>query len=91
MPACHTGSRQAFASLGEMLCRGRVLWLPRALWHTVSVLLILSILLLLYSTGWEISTRRYLRCFSDAIVPATAPADEKVDAILKGWLMDRRA
>jgi hypothetical protein len=57
----------------------------RALWHTVSVLLILSVLLLLYSISWEISTRRYLRGFSDAIVPATAPADEKVEAILN-WM-----
>jgi hypothetical protein len=46
---------------------------------------ILTILLLLYSIGWEISTRRYLRGFSDAIVPSTAPADEKIEAILN-WM-----
>jgi hypothetical protein len=56
-------------------------------WLTVNGLLVLSILFALYAAGWEFSTRRYLKGFSDAIVPATAPADEKVDAILR-WMQN---
>jgi len=33
----------------------------RAVWHTVSALLILTILVLLDSIGWEISMRRFLQ------------------------------
>jgi hypothetical protein len=51
-------------------------------WYLVSASLILAVVLTIYSIGWEYSTRRYLTGFSDAIVPATAPADEKIDAIL---------
>jgi len=54
-------------------------------WLLVNALLILSVLFALYAVGWEFSTRRYLRGFSDAIVPATAPGDEKVEAILR-WM-----
>ncbi|HEY0704374.1 MAG TPA: hypothetical protein VGD60_16495 [Candidatus Acidoferrales bacterium] len=56
-------------------------------WLTVNGLLVLSILFALYAAGWEFSTRRYLKGFSDAIVPATAPADEKVEAILR-WMQN---
>jgi hypothetical protein len=56
-------------------------------WLTVNALLVISILFALYAAGWEFSTRRYLKGFSDAIVPATAPADEKVDAILR-WMQN---
>jgi hypothetical protein len=56
-------------------------------WLGVNALLVLSILFALYAAGWEFSTRRYLKGFSDAIVPATAPADEKVDAILS-WMQN---
>src|SRR3984957_20513066 len=54
-------------------------------WLLVNALLILSVLFALYAVGWEFSTRRYLRGFSDAIVPATAPGDEKVEEILR-WM-----
>jgi hypothetical protein len=53
--------------------------------HVVTALTVASALLLIYSIGWEISTGRYLRGFSDAIVPATAPAEEKVESILS-WM-----
>lgn len=56
-------------------------------WLGVNALLVLSILFALYAAGWEFSTRRYLKGFSDAIVPATAPADEKVEAILR-WMQN---
>src|ERR1700679_1503464 len=55
------------------------------LWLAVNFLLIVSIFLAAYSAGWEFSTRRYLEGFSDAIVPATSPGDEKIEAILN-WL-----
>jgi hypothetical protein len=51
----------------------------------VNASLILALAFTLYSIGWEYSTRRYLTGFSDAIVPATAPADEKIEAILN-WM-----
>lgn len=51
-------------------------------WYLVNASLLLALLLTVYSIGWEYSTRRYLTGFSDAIVPATAPADEKIEAIL---------
>lgn len=57
----------------------------RSIWFTVNILLVASIFLAMYSAGWEFSTRRYLKGFSDAIVPATSPGDEKVEAILH-WM-----
>ena len=54
-------------------------------WYLVNVLLIVAMAASLYSISWEFSTRRYLKGFSDAIVPATAPGDEKVQAILN-WM-----
>jgi hypothetical protein len=38
-----------------------------------------------YSAVWEISVRRYLRGFSDAIIPEAAPAQQKAEAIL-AWM-----
>ena len=54
-------------------------------WYLVNALLVVAVAASLYSIGWEFSTRRYLKGFSDAIVPATAPGDEKVQAILN-WM-----
>ena len=54
-------------------------------WYAVNALLVVAILATIYSVVWEYSTRRYLKGFSDAIVPATAPGDEKVQAILN-WM-----
>jgi hypothetical protein len=60
-------------------------WLFRTFWLTLNGLLVVSILLAMYAVGWEYSTRRYLNGFSDAIVPATAPGEEKIEAILN-WM-----
>lgn len=57
----------------------------RSMWLSVNVLLVVSLFLAIYAAGWEFSTRRYLKGFSDAIVPATSPGDEKVEAILH-WM-----
>ncbi len=57
----------------------------RNLWYAANALLVVSVLFLLYASGWEFSTRSYLKGFSDAIVPVTAPPEEKVAAIL-AWM-----
>jgi hypothetical protein len=57
----------------------------RAVWYAENLLLILSVLLAAYSAAWEYSTRRYLKGFSDAIVPESSSAQEKVEAILN-WM-----
>ncbi len=56
-----------------------------AMWYAINFLLILSILAAVYSIVWEFSTRRYLKGFSDAIVPVTAPPEEKIEAIIN-WM-----
>jgi Transglutaminase-like superfamily len=55
-------------------------------WISVNVLLVVSCFFTLYSVTWEFSTQRYLKGFSDAIVPATAPGEEKIEAIL-AWMV----
>ncbi|HXZ12674.1 MAG TPA: hypothetical protein VEG64_09800 [Candidatus Sulfotelmatobacter sp.] len=57
----------------------------RAVWGCVNAALALAILLALYSIGWEYSTRRYLKGFSDAVVPVSAAPLEKAEAILN-WM-----
>jgi Transglutaminase-like superfamily len=54
----------------------------RALWYAGNILLILAILLAAYSVVWEYSTRKYLKGFSDAVVPESSSAQEKISAIL---------
>ena len=57
----------------------------RILWRSTNVALLLSVLLLFYSAAWEYSVRRYLTGFSDAIVPAGATPEKRVQAILD-WM-----
>ena len=57
----------------------------QAVWFVGNALLILSILLAAYSAVWEYSTRRYLKGFSDAIIPASETAQAKIEAILN-WM-----
>lgn len=57
----------------------------RVIWRTVNILLIVSLLFLGYSAAWEYSVRRYLKGFSDAVVPSGATPEEKIDAILT-WM-----
>lgn len=54
-------------------------------WRLVNGLLAVSLLVAICSMFWEYSTRRYLKGFSDAIVPLSAPPEEKVEAILT-WM-----
>lgn len=57
----------------------------RAVWWSCNLLLIAAIVALIYAGGWEISVRRYLKGFSDAIVPVAATPAQKTEAIL-GWM-----
>ncbi len=57
----------------------------RAVWYAGNILLILVILLAGYSAVWEYSTRKYLKGFSDAVVPLSSSAEEKAEAILR-WM-----
>ena len=54
-------------------------------WYLVNGLLAAAILLAIWSVGWEYSTRRYLKGFSDAIVPVSAGPEERIKAILN-WM-----
>lgn len=55
------------------------------MWWSVNSLLILTLVALVYSGGWEFSVRRYLDGFSDAIVPDSESAERQVEAILD-WM-----
>ena len=57
----------------------------RVAWRTVNVVLIASLIFLGYATAWEYSVRRYLRGFSDAVVPTASTPEAKVEAILT-WI-----
>jgi hypothetical protein len=57
----------------------------RAFWFAVNGLLLVSFVAVLYSVGWEFSTRSYLKGFSDAIIPASGDPEQKVEAILQ-WM-----
>jgi hypothetical protein len=57
----------------------------RVCWYAVNVLLIVSLGAVLYSAGWEFSTRSYLQGFSDAIVPFSYSPEQKVEVIL-AWM-----
>jgi hypothetical protein len=57
----------------------------RIIWYAGNILLIFAILLTAYSAVWEYSTRKYLKGFSDAVVPAAASTEEKSEAILH-WM-----
>jgi hypothetical protein len=57
----------------------------RAYWFAVNILLLISLVAVLSSLGWEFSTRNYLKGFSDAIIPASDDPELKVEAILQ-WM-----
>jgi len=57
----------------------------RTAWYSVNILLVFSVLAVLWSSAWEYSTRRYLKGFSDAIIPFAAQPVQKVEAILN-WM-----
>jgi Transglutaminase-like superfamily len=60
-------------------------WVYRTVWYGVNALLVVSTFLVFYTVVWEYSTRRYLKGFSDAVVPARTSPEEKITAIL-AWM-----
>jgi hypothetical protein len=59
----------------------------RVVWRGVNVVLVAALLALVYSGGWEYSVHRYLVGFSEAIIPAQAAPEQRVEAILE-WMRD---
>jgi hypothetical protein len=57
----------------------------RVCWYAVNLFLIASLATVIYSCVWEFSTQSYLKGFSDAIVPSTDNAEQRVEAIL-AWM-----
>jgi hypothetical protein len=80
-----TTSAAVSGKLSTMPSPPRLHALFRAVWYADNFLLILAILLAGYSAVWEYSTRKYLKGFSDAVVPFSSPPEEKVEAILR-WM-----
>lgn len=54
-------------------------------WYSTNLLLLAAIFAAMYSVMWEYSTRKYLKGFSDAIIPASALPEQKIQAILD-WM-----
>src|SRR5262250_2634519 len=54
-------------------------------WYGVNFLLLVAVAAAAYTTAWEYSTRRYLKGFSDALIPETASVEEKIQSILS-WM-----
>ena len=57
----------------------------RSLWIGVNVFLLCALIGVVWSSAWEYSTRRYLKGFSDAIIPYSTSPIQKVQAILD-WM-----
>jgi hypothetical protein len=57
----------------------------RLCWYVANFLLAASLGLLVFTAGWEFSTRSYLKGFSDAIIPSSDNPEQKVEAIL-AWM-----
>src|SRR6266446_3084746 len=59
--------------------------MTRVCWYLANIFLAISLVLVLYSAGWEFSTRSYLKGFADATIPFSDDPEEKVEAILT-WM-----
>lgn len=59
----------------------------RSVWRAVNLLSVVAVVCSMQSGVHEYSVRQYLRGFSDAIVPESATAEEKVKAILR-WMKE---
>ncbi len=57
----------------------------RMIWYAVDVFLVVSLAALIYAGIWELTTRNYLKGFSDAVVPSPDQPEQKVEAIL-AWM-----
>jgi len=70
--------------VGQVLADGKHI-VFKFVWRTTNALLVLCLAGMVYSAGWEYSVRQYLKGFSDAVVPASATPEQKVEAILS-WM-----
>jgi hypothetical protein len=77
--------KNATSEFSELELRPPAHALFRVVWYAGNILLILAFLLAAYSAIWEYSTRKYLKGFSDAVVPFSSSAEAKVEAILR-WM-----
>ena len=59
----------------------------RCIWWLSNLLLALAMVSTVWSGIWELSVRRYLRGFSDAVVPEASSPRERVEAIL-AWMQN---
>jgi len=87
---CTEGLQRPHPALDNPVIRGDPLeWKGHrffgVIWWSSNLLLLASLLFMVYSIGWEFSVRSYLHGFSDAIVPATATPEQKVESILD-WM-----
>ncbi len=57
----------------------------RVCWYLANIFIAVSFVLVVYSAGWEFSTRSYLKGFSEAIIPSSDDPEQKVEAIL-AWM-----
>jgi hypothetical protein len=80
-----SASQSIASELAEMELRKPSHALFRSVWYSGNILLILAILLAGYSAVWEYSTRKYLKGFSDAVVPLSSSDEAKAEAILR-WM-----
>lgn len=59
----------------------------RLVWWICNLFLAVALVATAWSGVWEISVRRYLRGFSDAIIPEAAGTQQKAEAIL-AWMLN---
>jgi hypothetical protein len=59
----------------------------RSIWWISNLLLVAALVATAYTGVWEISVRRYLRGFSDAIIPEASTPQQKAQAIL-AWMQN---
>jgi Transglutaminase-like superfamily len=59
----------------------------RSIWWISNLLLVAALVATAWTGVWEISVRRYLRGFSDAIVPEASTPQQKAQAIL-AWMQN---
>jgi len=70
--------------VGIVLAGGRHI-VFKLVWRAANACLVVCLVGMVYSAGWEYSVRQYLNGFSDAIVPVPATPEQKVEAILN-WM-----
>ncbi len=54
-------------------------------WISINVLFLIFLIVSIYAVAWEYSTRRYLKGFSDAVIPAQSTPQDEIEAILD-WM-----